>query len=78
LIRGLVEGAQLGEAIAFVIGPDELKQVGLEGIAWDLLVRLAGGEPGLTYLIGYEPDLPSIPPPADLALLAESLPFGKG
>jgi hypothetical protein len=76
LIRGMADSVTLGEAVAAVLGPDELGQVGLDDIPWEGLVKLAGGELGQTWLVSTWPDLPVLAPPQDLSRLAEVLPAG--
>lgn len=70
LVRGLLCSCQ-EIAYRMVIGPDELGQVGLEGIAWEYLASLAGADGSSTLLISVH-DLPGaavIAPPADLCAL---------
>jgi hypothetical protein len=75
LIRGMAEGSGLGEAIHTVLGPDELGQVGLEGVTWERLEYLTKAESGYCLLVNHTRRSPFKAPvllaPADLADLPE-------
>jgi hypothetical protein len=76
LIRGMLIPFALDTRIQ-VFGPDELGQVGLDGILWETLVRMMGGHPNQTRFVSPHPMHKAllIRPPANLsslpALLAE-------
>lgn len=75
LLRGMLDAAGLADAIRAVLGPDELGQAGLDGLAWAHITRLAGASPDEATWLSDEP-LPgaqTIAPPADLTRLPDSL-----
>lgn len=77
LIWGMLDGAELTQAITRVLGPDELGQVGLEDDALEWLLRQTGGAPGETFLISTQLGAPALRPPQDLSRLADMV-FQQG
>jgi hypothetical protein len=79
LVRGMLLGCCEGQYQ--VIGPDEMGQVGLDGIAWGWLTSLAGADPERTRFV--TPHLMRggniIQPPTDLValvpLITQEMPF---
>lgn len=75
LIRGMLDASNAAQSISGVIGPDELGQFGLDGIAWSWIAKLAGSNPSDTIVVGDASSLPPdalvVTPPADLSLLSE-------
>jgi hypothetical protein len=73
LLRGMIDGAKLDNAVDVVLGPDELGQIGLEGLSWDRLEVLAEAEPGYCLLVHptRQPPIkaPTLLPPTDLTRL---------
>lgn len=71
LVEGMLDAAGLGEIVRYVIGPDELGQVGSEGIAWSWLVRQVGCDPAYSTFVSRTPlsEARILTPPDDLAML---------
>jgi len=74
LIRGMLIPFTLDTRVQ-VFGPDELGQVGLDGILWETLVRMIGGDPQQTRLVSPHPMHKAliIQPPADISSLPSLL-----
>jgi hypothetical protein len=76
LLRGMLDSLEKLKRVR-VFGPDELGQVGLDGMLWETLVRIVGGHPYKTRYVSPHPMHKAllIRPPANLsslpALLAE-------
>lgn len=72
LLQGVLDAAGF-ERNRVVIGPDELCQIGLEGIAWVWMARLAGGDPQRARFVSHAAvdGWPVIAAPADLRLLPD-------
>ncbi|MBN1311886.1 MAG: HAD family hydrolase [Anaerolineae bacterium] len=73
LLWGMFSAAGLEELVDVVLGPDELGQVGLDGLYWERLEALAQAEPGYCLLVhpNRQPPIkaPTLLPPSDLARL---------
>jgi hypothetical protein len=66
LVRGMLDASYLDNGVQ-VIGPDELEQVGMEGIEWGWFASLIGADPA---------NMRFVSPPADLTDLVALLTHG--
>lgn len=74
LLWGMLDAAGAAGAVGAVLGPDELGQAGLGGLAWATVTRLAGSAHGPALLVADGEPIPGarvLQPPADLAQLPD-------